>query len=172
MRVTFTGEWGGDLQVHSGDTLETEAKEMRRLGQHPHLLTFHGVARSDKWWEKGTERELHLVTELAPHGTLLDALHAFVQQGVTAVSDVVLLTLAQQVRPRWSLRDFSLVSISISGAEPSELFAWGGTASVGDSCSMPGRSPLTTHDTGATAAHHGWEKRGDAGVRGDAVHRA
>ena len=107
---------------------------MRRLGQHPHLLTFHGVARSDKWFHQGTELELHLVTELAPHGTLLDALHAFEQQGTTAVSDVVLLTLAQQARSRLLPR----CQIHTRVPEPSVLFAWDRAASVRERvCSMP-----------------------------------
>ena len=101
------------MQVHTGDTLETEAKEMRRLGQHPLLLTFHGVARSE-------DSELHLVTELAPHGTLYDALHVLADRpGTTAVSDIVLLTLAQQVRPRTSLSDSLNQESELLGTEPS-----------------------------------------------------
>ena len=44
-----------------------EATLMRMLGQHPHIITFHGVATDPNGQE-------HLVTELASQGSLLEVL--------------------------------------------------------------------------------------------------
>ena len=63
---------------------------MRRLGQHPHVLTFHGVAR------EGNHGSEYLVTELASEGSLLDVLSAADDRG-ERMTLPVLLMIAQQV---------------------------------------------------------------------------
>ena len=63
---------------------------MRQLGQHPHILKFHGVAR------EGNHGSEHLVTELASEGSLHDVLSAAEIRG-EKMTLPVLLMIAQQV---------------------------------------------------------------------------
>lgn len=51
-----------------GDSLETEATVMHELGRHLNVLSFYGIATH------GSRGTAHLVTELAPHGSLLNVL--------------------------------------------------------------------------------------------------
>ena len=69
---------------------QVEAGVMRRLGQHPHILKFHGVAREGN---RGSE---YLVTELASEGSLRDVLSAAEDRG-ERMTLAVLLMIAQQV---------------------------------------------------------------------------
>jgi serine/threonine protein kinase len=67
-----------------------EAGVMRTLAQHPHILQFYGVSKSPDGLQ-------HLVTEVAPHGSLLDVLVDLEEAGVQALSPTVQLVIAQQV---------------------------------------------------------------------------
>eukprot|EP00959_Pyramimonas_sp_CCMP1952_P340145 7124061-Pyramimonas_sp.AAC.1 len=51
-----------------------EASLMRMLGQHPHIITFHGLAFDSAGRE-------HLVTELASQGSLLEVLAKVLPEG-------------------------------------------------------------------------------------------
>ena len=69
--------------------MDREISLMGRLGRHPHVVTFHGVAKDPE----GKER---LVTELASHGSLSDVL-ADLDDREAAFQPPVLLAVAQQV---------------------------------------------------------------------------
>ena len=70
--------------------LDGEVALMERLGPHPHIVAFHGVTNSPCGRE-------HLVTELAPHSSLADALAAL-DDCEAHIRPHVLLAVAQQVR--------------------------------------------------------------------------
>ena len=69
--------------------VERELLLLGQLGRHPHIMTFHGVAR-------GPCGKEHLVTELAPHGSLADVLEDLADNGAN-IEPPVLLAVAQQV---------------------------------------------------------------------------
>ena len=77
--------------MREGDTLDVEATEMQRLARHPYILTFHGVV------QRPNDTTTHIVTELASHGTLRDALVVLEEKGIATLSNDVFLAVAQQV---------------------------------------------------------------------------
>eukprot|EP00240_Pyramimonas_obovata_P003728 CAMPEP_0118957862 /NCGR_PEP_ID=MMETSP1169-20130426/62326_1 /TAXON_ID=36882 /ORGANISM="Pyramimonas obovata, Strain CCMP722" /LENGTH=362 /DNA_ID=CAMNT_0006905965 /DNA_START=247 /DNA_END=1331 /DNA_ORIENTATION=- len=69
--------------------MDRDLLQLGRLGRHPHILTFHGVATSP-------DGKQHLVTEVASHGSLLDVL-ADLDDREAQIEPQVLLAMAQQV---------------------------------------------------------------------------
>mmetsp|Transcript_29834 Transcript_29834/g.65212 ORF Transcript_29834/g.65212 Transcript_29834/m.65212 type:complete len:884 (-) Transcript_29834:338-2989(-) len=67
-----------------------EASVMRALGQHPYIITFHGVSTDSSGRE-------HLVTELASQGSLLEVLSKAEDHGMDHIPVGTLLVIAQQV---------------------------------------------------------------------------
>lgn len=76
-------------RCRNGESLEVEAEVMHRLGRHPHIVPFLGVAVD----ESGTE---HLVTEWAAYGSL-DSVLGRLGDEVPRLQPLVQLTLAQHV---------------------------------------------------------------------------
>lgn len=73
----------------SGGSLEEEAEMMQRLGRHPHIVSFVGLATD----AEGVE---HLVTEFARFGSLDNVLADMYDAGLS-LAPLVQLACAQQV---------------------------------------------------------------------------
>ena len=93
-KIVERGSWRGRevavAVMRDGLThAEREISMLGQLGRHPHIVTFHGVA-------KGPCGKEHLVTELAPCGSLGDVLADLADSGAD-IEPPVLLAVAQQV---------------------------------------------------------------------------
>jgi len=85
---------GLDVAVSScrnGESVEVEASVMYRLGCHPHIVRFYGLASDPQ----GVQ---HLVTAFARYGSLDNVLAELLEEdGVPNLAPLVQLAIAQQV---------------------------------------------------------------------------